>query len=197
MSDTAAEEETMERTELHLPYAHHNEQVERTAIIGREIATATGHACALPQDSTIRLHAAPSDSYVLVLFAEPPVAFTAATERDEATDDWLVIDEQSKVVWIEGTQIELSRKEYDAIVLLHRKHARLCSREELIASVWPEVFSARGVSDSAIDQLIHRIRRKIEPDPERPAHLISRKGFGYTLIQWPSRQFNDTTGNRR
>jgi len=183
MSDTTAGEETMERTDLRLPYHHHTEQVERTGTIGHEIRTATGHACAIPQDSTIRLPPAQGDSYVLVLFAEPPVVFATATERDDTVADWLTIDEQSKVVWIEGAQIELSRKEYDAIVLLHRKHARLCSREELIANVWPEVVSARGVSDSAIDQLIHRIRRKIEPDPERPVHLISRKGFGYTLIR--------------
>lgn len=183
MSYTPVAAETHEETELHLSYAHHTEQIERAESMDHGIRTTTGHACTLPQDSTVRLQGGKSDSYVLLLFAEPTVAFTAAKERDDLGADWLVIDEQSKVVWIEGTQIDLSRKEYDAIVLLDGKHSALCSREELIANVWPEVFSARGVSDCAIDQLIHRIRRKIEPDPDHPVHLISRKGFGYTLLK--------------
>ncbi len=34
--------------------------------------------------------------------------------------------------------------------------------------------------NAAIDQLIHRLRMKIEPTPLRPKRLISRKGFGYS-----------------
>ena len=95
---------------------------------------------------------------------------------------WLRVDESRKAVSVEGAPVDLSRKEYDTLLCLYRKNGTVCSRDELIASVWPEADNARGVSDSAIDQLVHRLRLKVEPDPGRPAHLLSRKGFGFTLV---------------
>jgi hypothetical protein len=95
---------------------------------------------------------------------------------------WLRVDEERKFVSVEGAPVDLSRKEYDTLLCLYRKNGTVCSRDELIANVWPEAHNANGVSDSAVDQLVHRLRLKVEPDPGRPAHLLSRKGFGFMLV---------------
>ena len=36
-------------------------------------------------------------------------------------------------------------------------------------------------SDRAIDTQIARLRRKLEPDPRRPHHLLTKRGEGYVL----------------
>ncbi len=120
--------------------------------------------------------------YILVQFANSDVGFSPPPESVDADAGWLRVDEDRKIVHVEGRQILLSPKEYEAVLLFRSKFGSLCSRDELIERVWPEVPGGRGVSESAVDQLIHRLRKKIEADPERPRHLISRKGFGYLML---------------
>ena len=95
---------------------------------------------------------------------------------------WLKVGDTLGEVWIDGKQINLPRKEYKFIVCLYQRAGKVCTREELISEVWPEVLNGCGVSDAAIDQLVHRLRYKIEIDPARPKRLISQRGFGYMLI---------------
>jgi hypothetical protein len=95
---------------------------------------------------------------------------------------WLRIDEKLGEVWIDEKQVRLPKKEYEFIICLYKKAGKVCTKEELIPEVWPEVLDASGVSDAAIDQLVHRVRLKIEPDPSQPKRLINRKGFGYMLV---------------
>ena len=122
--------------------------------------------------------------YILVQLSTSDAGFSPAREcvDGDGDSDWLSIDEDRKMVCVEGKQITLSRKEYEAVLLFHSRPGVLCSRDELIERVWPDAFGGRGVSESAVDQLIHRLRKKIEADPERPRHLISRKGFGYVML---------------
>ena len=93
----------------------------------------------------------------------------------------LRIDEKSAKVWVEEKLITLSKKEYAFLVYLYRKTGQVCTREELISDVWPEVLDMNGVSNAAIDQLVHRLRIKIEDNPSNPKRLINRKGFGFVL----------------
>ena len=95
---------------------------------------------------------------------------------------WLKVGDRLGEIWIDGKYIHLPKKEYKLIVCLHKKAGKVRTREELISEVWPEVLNGSGVSDAAIDQLVHRLRYKIEIDPRQPRRLISRRGFGYMLI---------------
>jgi hypothetical protein len=134
-----------------------------------------------PGDSTSGTGIASGEICLLVQFSESRGVFSPPTARVDTDASWLEIDEDKKIVSAEGMQIPLSRKEYEALVFFRRKLGTICSREELIAEVWPDAFGGSGVSESAIDQLIHRLRKKIEADPEKPTHLISRRGFGYVM----------------
>jgi hypothetical protein len=98
------------------------------------------------------------------------------------TYSWLSIDEATMSVRVNGGAVDLSRKEYDALLCLYRKNGAVCSRDELIDSVWPEASNGEGVSDAAIDQLVRRLRLKVETGRGRPVHLLSRRGFGFLLV---------------
>ena len=95
---------------------------------------------------------------------------------------WLKIGEKLGEIWIDGKQVSLTKQEYKFMTYLHKRAGNVCTREELISEVWPEVLDTNGVSNAAIDQLVHRLRLKIENDPSQPTRLISRKGFGYMIV---------------
>ncbi len=95
---------------------------------------------------------------------------------------WLKIDEGKKEALVDGRQKKLSRKEYELLLLLYRNTGNICSRDEIIEAVWPESRDPSAISDATIDQLIHRLREKVEPEPASPSRIISKKAFGYMLI---------------
>ncbi len=95
---------------------------------------------------------------------------------------WLQIDDERKEVRVDDCLITLSRKEYSLLWFLCRRTGTICSRDEIIPEVWPEAQDSGAVSDATIDQLIHRLREKVEPNPSSPSRIISKKSFGYMLV---------------
>jgi len=95
---------------------------------------------------------------------------------------WLSIDEGKKEVLIDGEQKKLSKKEYELLLFLYKNAGNVCSRDEIIEAVWPESKDSSAISDATIDQLIHRLREKVEPEPANPRRIISKKAFGYILV---------------
>jgi len=95
---------------------------------------------------------------------------------------WLTIDEGKKEVWVDKKQEKLSKKEYDLIFFLYGNAGNICSRDEIIEAVWPESKDPGAISDATIDQLIHRLREKVEPEPAKPSRIISKKAFGYMMV---------------
>lgn len=139
----------------------------------------------LQHDSVIGLGVAlGAEARVALRFRESPTASTTKMAAPGETSPliWLRVDLEKGEIWVDERQITVSRKEYDLILCLQAKTGKVCSKDEVIAKVWPEAKDSAGVSDAAIDQLVHRLRLKIEHDPAKPRHLISRKGFGYMLV---------------
>ncbi len=99
-----------------------------------------------------------------------------------AVVSWLQIDEGKKEAVVDGKPKKLSKKEYDLLLLLYRNAGNICSRDEIIEAVWPETKDASAISDATIDQLIHRLREKVELKPATPTRIISKKAFGYMLV---------------
>jgi hypothetical protein len=118
---------------------------------------------------------------------QPPVARRSDAARatpaeTPATDNRpaLWVDERTAEVWARGKKVTVTAKEYLALTALYAVSGALVSRNELAVKVWPEYQGAVG--DENIEQLIYRLRRKLEADPERPRHLITVRGLGYRLI---------------
>ncbi len=107
----------------------------------------------------------------------------SADKRGEAPSvSWLRIDEGKKEVLVDGRQTKLSKKEYDLLLFLYRNAGSVCSRDDIIRGVWAESKDPSAISDATVDQLVHRLREKVEPEPARPARILSKKGFGYMLV---------------
>lgn len=94
----------------------------------------------------------------------------------------MVVDSISRDVWIQGVKLQpaLSRKEFDILNLLYERRGAACSKDEIAASGWPE-REGGDVSDQDIEQYVRRLRLKFEPDPSKPRHIITLRGYGYKL----------------
>lgn len=137
----------------------------------------------LKQDSIIGLGIAQQGARIVLRFkVNTTTPIESCLDKESFTGSWLCIDEERDEIRVDNKLINLPRKEFDLLLCLYHNAGKVCPKDEIIAKVWPEVIDPGGVSDAAIDQLIHRLRMKIESDPSQPKRLLSRKGFGYMLL---------------
>jgi DNA-binding response OmpR family regulator len=81
-----------------------------------------------------------------------------------------------------GTQaLAFTRREMEVLAYLHANAERPVSREELLAKVWGYGRSL-DIETRTVDIHIAKLRRKIEPDPANPRHLVTVRGAGYRLV---------------
>lgn len=72
----------------------------------------------------------------------------------------------------------LTISEFRLLAFLIAHPEAVVDREQIIEAVWRDNKQTVGVTDQAIDQLIFRLRKKIEDDPNTPLHIQTVKGRG-------------------
>ena len=78
-----------------------------------------------------------------------------------------------------GNDIRLTKREFDVLRYLAEHAGTVVPRDRLLAEVW----GAQAVETTrAVDFLVARLRRKIEPDPHSPRYLTTAHRDGYVLI---------------
>ncbi|HKZ20864.1 MAG TPA: response regulator transcription factor [Acidimicrobiia bacterium] len=89
------------------------------------------------------------------------------------------LDVEAHEVRVGGATVELRPKEFDLLESLMRRRGRLATRETLIDEVWgPDHFG----TTKTLDVHIKRLRQKLEPEPERPRHILTVRGLGYKFV---------------
>ena len=101
-------------------------------------------------------------------------------EKPAARQDVLVvgkveIDQVRKVVKVDGTPVQFSKKEFEILNLLASNLGTIFSREDLINELWKD---APYVLDRTVDVHIARIRSKLGVCK---GYLTNRSGYGYTF----------------
>lgn len=76
----------------------------------------------------------------------------------------------------------LTAAEFRLLVHFLQHPDRIIERDALVDVVWRETASTEGVTDQAIDQLLFRLRRKIEDAPDSPKHILTVKGRGIRFL---------------
>jgi DNA-binding response OmpR family regulator len=76
--------------------------------------------------------------------------------------------------------VELAPKEFDLLTYLFSRTGLVCSKDDIGTAVWPEYQD--GVYDYQIENLVRRLRTKLEPDPTNPQLLLTVRGRGYKLV---------------
>jgi hypothetical protein len=122
------------------------------------------------------------DAIIQALDVSTPTSRTL-TLREEAPEppaaDHLHVDPHLYAVSIGGQPLErrLSRQEFELLRYLYEHRGRVCARKELGDAVW----GADQWGDNMLHRLVHRLKEKLEPAPERPRYVQTVPQFGYRV----------------
>jgi two-component system phosphate regulon response regulator PhoB len=104
---------------------------------------------------------------------ETPAEEEAKTNDSVIRFETLVVNNLDKSCYIDNEEIQLTRKEFDILVLLLSNRGTILSREQIMKRVWSEEVV---VLDRTIDVNITRLRKKLCIYGN---HIITRTGYGY------------------
>lgn len=94
----------------------------------------------------------------------------------------LTLDREARRVFVRGIELDppLSLPQYRLLELLYLHAGRICTRETVVETVWPDVVG-EGVSEQAIDALVRRLRDRLnELDPDHQ-YIVTMRGHGFRL----------------
>ena len=118
---------------------------------------------------------------VLRRYMGAPGPANAATEADGepySFDGW-VVDVPRREVRDPGGEIrDLTTAEFNLLALFLQKPGRVLSRDEIMDLLKGHDWNPM---DRSIDALVARLRKKLEPDSERPALVKTVRGVGYVF----------------
>jgi two-component system, OmpR family, KDP operon response regulator KdpE len=90
----------------------------------------------------------------------------------------LRIDFGRRLVTVDGREVSLTPTEYDLLRVLARHAGKVLIHRHLLREVWGGTFESET---HLLRVNVSNLRRKIEPDPSRPRHILTEPGVGYRL----------------
>lgn len=78
-----------------------------------------------------------------------------------------------------GSQVQMSHKEFEILSFLWNNRNKTVSRDELLSGVWGYEESP---TTRTVDNFILKLRQKIEKDPNHPQIIITVHGIGYKMV---------------
>ncbi|MCJ7855146.1 response regulator transcription factor [Lachnospiraceae bacterium NSJ-143] len=88
----------------------------------------------------------------------------------------LKIDFDSRRVFINGRETNLTAKEFDMLVLFMENPGKVYSRETLLDTIWGYDYPGDA---RTVDVHVRRLREKIEEKPSEPKYIYTKWGVGY------------------
>ncbi len=112
---------------------------------------------------------------VTLVFHDPDI-----TVRDTPFPE-LELDLAAGVVRVDRRVVTLAPKEFTLLAYLYERSGQVCTKDDIGSAVWPEY--QEGIYDYQIENLVRRLRSKLEPDPANPQLLLTLRGLGYKLMK--------------
>ena len=80
-----------------------------------------------------------------------------------------------RTVYMNGSEVKLTAKEFDLLHLLITNRGRPYSRQEILQTVWKDPFAG----DRTVDVHVRRLREKVEQDTAHPFYILTEWKVGY------------------
>ncbi|WP_433264144.1 response regulator [Actinosynnema sp. CS-041913] len=139
-------------------------------------------------DSTDKVEAldAGADDYVTKPFGmdellarlRAAVRRSAVAEGEDAVVETssFTVDLAAKKVIREGEEVHLTPTEWGLLEILARNRGRLVAQKQLLQEVWGPQYAKET---HYLRVYLAQLRRKLEPEPSHPRHLVTEPGMGY------------------
>ncbi|HEY0453172.1 response regulator [Actinophytocola sp.] len=103
--------------------------------------------------------------------ASVPTGEDAVVETSSFT-----VDLAAKKVLRDGSEVHLTPTEWGVLELLVRNKGKLVAQKQLLQEVWGPSYASET---HYLRVYLAQLRRKLEPQPSRPKHLVTEAGMGY------------------
>lgn len=104
--------------------------------------------------------------------------YSYTNESTTRIDDNLMVDFPKREALVNGQPVSLTPTEAKLLYILVRNAGRIVTTEFLLNRIWP-------MQDAQEDRLhvhVHRLRRKIETNPNEPTYIVAERGTGYRFV---------------
>ena len=88
----------------------------------------------------------------------------------------ITLDLDGRNAYKNGELVDLTAKEFDVIEFLMRNANRVYSREALLDTIWAYEYRS---DIRTVDVHIRRLRERLEGNPAKPQHILTKWGVGY------------------
>lgn len=88
----------------------------------------------------------------------------------------LCIDRNKKIIFKEDQPLKVTSAEFKIINLFISQPERIFSKEQIYETAWGELSEN---CTHSVENMISRIRKKIEDDCKEPRYIVTVRGFGY------------------
>lgn len=89
------------------------------------------------------------------------------------------VDFRRQLAWKDRTPLSLSTLEFGVLRYLVARRGEVVSRDELLNDVWG--YKSFPTTRS-VDNLMARLRQKLETEPREPRHILTVHGTGYRFV---------------
>jgi two-component system KDP operon response regulator KdpE len=96
-----------------------------------------------------------------------------------ATESFTIDLAAKQVLGSDGGQVRLTPTEWHVLEVLVRNEGKLVSQRQLLQEVWGPRYETET---NYLRVYMAQLRRKLEPDPSHPRHLITEPGVGYRFV---------------
>ena len=92
--------------------------------------------------------------------------------------DGLEVDLEHRRVFVQGKEVQLTATEYDLLRLLVKHAGKVLTHNQILRQIWGPAYMEQP---HLLRVNISNLRRKIEPEPNRPQYILTELGVGYRL----------------
>ena len=89
------------------------------------------------------------------------------------------IDLEKRAVFRDGELLQLTPHEFALLRLFALNEGKLLTHQTILREVWGAAYQKES---HYLHVYVSQLRRKIEPDPSRPSHLLTEPGAGYRFV---------------
>ena len=92
------------------------------------------------------------------------------------------LDLESRRVFVRGSEVHLTPKEYDLLVHFVRHAGKVLTHRTLLTAIWGGNYTEQG---EYLRVFVGQLRKKIEPNPSTPRYILTEPWIGYRFNPGP------------